>query len=81
MDWRSEEEGEDTTSDVEMEGTEAEDAEMEEEKVWSMWDLYHGLVPRTWSKDGSTSTWIAQHMEGRFASIIEEHGHTEIWNN
>ncbi|KAG0007432.1 hypothetical protein BGZ81_004907, partial [Podila clonocystis] len=45
MDWRGEEEGGNTSQEVEMEGTGTEVAEMEEATVWSIRDLYHGLAP------------------------------------
>ncbi|KAG0010599.1 hypothetical protein BGZ82_003356 [Podila clonocystis] len=69
MYWRDEKDGEDTDSDEEMGRTGAEDPELEEGKVWSVQDLYHGLVPQD------------LYMVDRFASSIEEFGCIEIWNN
>lgn len=85
MDWRGEEHREDTDSDEEMEGTEAEGGELEEENTWSIKDLYHGLVPQElvlgWKLVFGTTARIAQYMVDKFASSIEEFGRTEIWNN
>ncbi|KAF9303331.1 hypothetical protein BGZ74_003974 [Mortierella antarctica] len=84
-DWSDEEEGRNTDREVEMEGNEAEEEEVEEVRAWSIQDIYHGLVPQDlvkgWKQIFGASTWIAQYMVDRFVSAIEEYGRTEIWNN
>ncbi|KAF8960196.1 hypothetical protein BGZ52_012665, partial [Haplosporangium bisporale] len=74
--------------DVDMEAdsdAEGEGGEPRVESIWSIRDLYHGLVPQDliegWKEMFGTGDSTAQYMVERFVTSIEDFGRTEIWNS